>query len=109
MESRYSSMLENGVRVVLPNFGYTNKEISLIFLDHNILHTNFELDKLLKVLLMDRHGSHVGLEFMLKVTAHNILFVFGPWTSYSCSLTSRIWCIPSVQAFGQEGASTCYA
>jgi hypothetical protein len=38
---------------VLSNSGYTNKEISLIYLDHLILHTNAGLDKPPKVLLMD--------------------------------------------------------
>jgi hypothetical protein len=59
MESWYSSKLEKGVRVVLPDSGYTNKEISLIYLDHIILHTNAGLDKPPKALLMDRRGSHI--------------------------------------------------
>jgi hypothetical protein len=72
MESWYSSKLEKGVRVVLSDSGYTNKEISLIYLDHIILHTNAGLDKPLKVLLMDRHSSHMDPEFTLRATAHNI-------------------------------------
>jgi DDE superfamily endonuclease len=51
---------------------YTNKEISLILLDYIILHTNAGLDKPPKVLLMDRQGSHIDLEFTLKATACNI-------------------------------------
>jgi hypothetical protein len=72
MEIWYSSKLEKGVRVVLSDSGYTNKEISLIYLDHIILHTNAGLDKPPKVLLMDRHGSHMDPEFTLRATAHNI-------------------------------------
>jgi hypothetical protein len=45
--------LEKGVRVVLLDFRYTNKEISLTFLDYIILHTNARLDKPSKVLLID--------------------------------------------------------
>ena len=72
MESWYSSKLEKGVRVVLLDSGYTNKEISLIYLNHIILHTNARLDKPPKVLLMDRHGSHMDPEFTLRATAYNI-------------------------------------
>jgi hypothetical protein len=72
MENWYSSKLEKCVRVVLSDSGYTNEEISLILLDHIILHTNAGLDKPLKVLLMDRHGSHVDPDFTIKATAHNI-------------------------------------
>jgi hypothetical protein len=72
MESWYSSKLEKGVRVVLSDSGYTNKEISLIYLDHIILHTNAGLDKPPKALLMDRHGSHMDPEFTIKAIAHNI-------------------------------------
>ena len=53
MESWYSSKLEKGVQVVLLDSRYTNKEISLIYLDHIILHTNARLDKPPNVLLMD--------------------------------------------------------
>src|SRR5271169_4751517 len=72
MESRYSSKLEKGVRVVLSDSGYTNKEISLIYLDQIILHTNAGLDKPPKVLLLDQHGSHIDPEFTIKATAYNI-------------------------------------
>jgi hypothetical protein len=58
--------------VVLLDSRYTNKEISLIYLDHIILHTNAGLDKPLKVLLMDQHGSHMDPDFTIKATAHNI-------------------------------------
>ena len=59
MESWYSDKFEKGVRVVLLESGYTNKEISLILLDHIILHTSASLDKPRKVLLMDQHGSYM--------------------------------------------------
>ena len=49
-----------------------NKEISLLLLDHIILHTNASIDKLMKVLLMDQHGSHMDLDFVIKATALNI-------------------------------------
>jgi hypothetical protein len=49
MESWYSSKLEKGMQVVLSDSGYTSKEISLIYLDHIILHTNAGLDKPLNV------------------------------------------------------------
>jgi hypothetical protein len=57
---------------VLSDSGYTNKEISLIFLNHIILHTNAGMDKLLKVLLIDQHSSYIDPKFTLKATAHNI-------------------------------------
>jgi hypothetical protein len=72
MESWYSDKLEPGVRVVLSDSGYTNKEISLILLDHIILHTNAGMDKPCKVLLMDQHRSHMDPDFILKATAANI-------------------------------------
>jgi DDE superfamily endonuclease len=72
MESWYSLKLEKGVRVVLLDSGYTNKEILLIYLDHIILHTNAGLDKPLKVLLIDQHSSHMDPEFTIKATVHNI-------------------------------------
>jgi hypothetical protein len=50
---------------VLSDSGYTNKEISLIYLDHIILHTNAGLNKPPKVLLMDQHSSHIDPEFTL--------------------------------------------
>jgi hypothetical protein len=58
--------------VVLLDFRYTNKEISLIYLDHIILHTNAGLNKPLKVLLIDQHGSHIDPKFIIKAIAHNI-------------------------------------
>jgi hypothetical protein len=57
---------------VLSDSRYTNKEISLIFLDHIISHTNAGLDKPPKVLLMDRHSSYMDPKFTLKAIAHNI-------------------------------------
>jgi len=72
MENWYSEKLEKGVRVVLSDSGYTNKEISLILLDHIILYTGAGVDKPLKVLLMDRHGSHMDPDFTIKATASNI-------------------------------------
>jgi hypothetical protein len=58
--------------VVLLDSRYTNKEISLIYLDHIILHTNAGMDKPLKVLLIDRHSSYIDLDFTIKATSHNI-------------------------------------
>jgi hypothetical protein len=57
---------------VLSDSRYTNKEISLIFLDYIILHTNAGLDKPPKVLLIDRHSSHMDPEFTLKAIVYNI-------------------------------------
>ena len=57
---------------MLLDSGYTNKEISLIYLDHIILHTNAGLDKPPKVLLIDRHSSYIDPAFTIKATAHNI-------------------------------------
>jgi hypothetical protein len=57
---------------VLLESRYTNKEISLIFLDYIIFHINARLDKPLKVLLMDQHSSHMDPKFTLRATAHNI-------------------------------------
>jgi hypothetical protein len=53
IESWYLKKLEKGTRVVLSDFRYTNKEISLLLLDYIILHTNAGMDKPAKVLLMD--------------------------------------------------------
>lgn len=72
MENWYSEKLERGVRVVLSDSGYTNKDISLILLDHIILHTNAGIDKPIKVLLMDQHRSHMDPDFIIKATALNI-------------------------------------
>jgi hypothetical protein len=72
MESWYSDKLEKGVRVVLSESGYTNKEISLILLDHIILHTSASLGKPWKVLLMDQHSSHMDPDIIIKATASNI-------------------------------------
>jgi hypothetical protein len=58
--------------VVLLDSRYTNKEISLIYLDYIILHTNARLDKPLKVLLIDQHGSYIDPEFTIKAIAYNI-------------------------------------
>ena len=72
MESWYSEKLEKGVRVVLSESGYTNKEISLILLNYIIMYTNASIDKLLKVLLINQHGSYINLDFIIKATASNI-------------------------------------
>jgi hypothetical protein len=58
--------------VVLLDSRYTNKEISLVYLDYIILHTNTGLDKPLKVLLMDQYSSHIDPKFTLRATAYNI-------------------------------------
>ena len=39
---------------MLLDFRYTNKEISLIYLDHIILHTNVRLDKYNNILYVKR-------------------------------------------------------
>jgi hypothetical protein len=68
---------------VLSDSGYTNKEISLIYLDHLILHTNARLDKPPKVLLIDQHSSHMDPNFTIKATAHNIhLYPFPSHLTY---------------------------
>jgi hypothetical protein len=72
IENWYSEKLEKGVQVVLSDSGYTNKDISLILLDHIILHTNASIDKPPKVLLMDLHGSHIDPDFTIKAIASNI-------------------------------------
>jgi len=43
-----------------------------MLLDHIILHTNASINKPIKVLLMDRHGSHMDPDFIIKATASNI-------------------------------------
>ena len=53
MESWYLEKLPMGTWVALLESRYTNKEITLHYLDHLIQHTNAGLDKPLKVLLMD--------------------------------------------------------
>jgi DDE superfamily endonuclease len=59
---------------------YTNKDICLILLNHIIKYTNAGLDKPLKVLLMDQHGSYMDLDFIIKATAANIHLY--PFPSY---------------------------
>jgi hypothetical protein len=56
----------------LSDSGYTNKDISLILLNHIIKYTNASLDKPLKVLLINWHSSHINLDFIIKATASNI-------------------------------------
>ena len=58
--------------MVLSDSRYTNKDISLIYLDHLILHTNAGLNKFPKVLLIDRRGSYIDPEFIIKAETHNI-------------------------------------
>jgi primosomal protein N' len=70
MENWYSTKLEKDVRVVLSDSRYTNKEISLILLDHIALHTNAGLDKRSKVLLMDQHGSYMDPDFTIKAISY---------------------------------------
>jgi hypothetical protein len=54
------------------DFGYTNKEILLILLNHIALHTNAGLDKRPKVLLINRHSSYIDPNFTIKATSYNI-------------------------------------
>jgi hypothetical protein len=72
MESWYTEKLDDDVRVVLSESGYTNTELALIYLDHLILHTGAAMNKPPKVLLMDRHGSHMQDDFIIKATDYNI-------------------------------------
>jgi DDE superfamily endonuclease len=72
IENWYLEKLEKGVRVVLSDSRYTNKEILLILLNHIILYTEAGINKPLKVLLIDRHGSHIDPDFIIKATASNI-------------------------------------
>jgi hypothetical protein len=72
MENWYTDKLNNDVRVVLSDSGYINSELALIYLDHLIKHTNAGMDKPIKVLLMDQHGSHMDDDFIIKATANNI-------------------------------------
>lgn len=72
MESWYSEKLPKGTRVALSDSGYTNKDIALIYLDHLIEHINAGPDKPSKVLLMDRHGSYMDPDFIIKATTSNI-------------------------------------
>jgi hypothetical protein len=68
---------------VLSDLRYINKEISLIYLNHIILHTNAGMDKLSKVLLIDRHSSYIDPDFTIKATAHNIyLYPFLKYLTY---------------------------
>jgi hypothetical protein len=67
----------------LSDSGYTNKEISLILLNYIILHIRTSVDKLPKVLLIDRHGSYMDLDFTIKATALNIhLYPFPSHLTY---------------------------
>jgi DDE superfamily endonuclease len=68
----YSEKLEKDAIVVLSDSRYTNKDIALIYLDHLIKHMGAGIDKPPKVLLMDRHGSHMHEDFTLKAIAANI-------------------------------------
>ena len=72
MENWYTEKLDDNARVLLSESGYTNTELALIYLDHLILHTGAATNKPPKVLLMDRHGSHMQDDFIIKATDHNI-------------------------------------
>jgi hypothetical protein len=56
----------------LSDSGYTNKDICLLLHNHIIKHTNASLDKPSKVLLINRHGSHIDLDFIIKATVVNV-------------------------------------
>ena len=53
--------------------GFINIDIAMDYLDHLIKHTNAGEDPPLKILLMDRHGSHTSPEFILKATNARIV------------------------------------
>jgi hypothetical protein len=53
--------------------GFINIDIAMDYLDHLIKHTNAGEDSPLKILLMDRHGSHTSPEFILKATNARII------------------------------------
>jgi DDE superfamily endonuclease len=72
MENWYTEKLDDNVQVLLSDSGYINSELALIYLDHLIKHTDAGIDKPSKVLLMDRHGSHMDNDFIIKATANNI-------------------------------------
>src|SRR3984957_5096927 len=68
----YTEKLDDDAKVLLSESGYTNAELALIYLDHLILHTGAAANKPPKVLLMDRHGSYMQDDFIIKATDHNI-------------------------------------
>lgn len=83
IESWYLEKLPVGKQVALSESRYTNKEIALHYFDYLIQHTNAGLDKPLEVLLMDRHSSHMDLDFIIKATASNIhLYPFPSHLTY---------------------------
>ena len=64
--------LDDNARVLLSESRYTNMELALIYLDHLILYTSAATNKPPKVLLMDRHRSHMQDDFIIKAIDHNI-------------------------------------
>jgi DDE superfamily endonuclease len=58
--------------VLLSKSGYTNSELALIYLDYLILYTGAAANKPPKVLLMDRHRSHIQDDFVIKAIDYNI-------------------------------------
>jgi hypothetical protein len=72
MESWYNEKLTGDELVLLSDSGYTNSELSMIFLEHFIKHTDASPNKRMKVLLMDSHTSHTTPEFVLRATEINI-------------------------------------
>jgi hypothetical protein len=87
IENWYLEKLEKGVQVVLSDSGYTNKEISLILLNHIILHTNADMDKRFKVLLINRYRSYMDPDFIIKATVSNIHpFPFLSYLTYMLQL-----------------------
>ena len=53
MKNWYIEKLDDNARIVLSESKYTNTKLTLIYLDHLILHISAAMNKSPKVLLMD--------------------------------------------------------
>ena len=67
--SWYTDLRVAGMKVLLSKLGYTNIELSLIYLDH--LNQHLDLVRPV-VLLMDQHGSYMDPQFTLKAYEYQI-------------------------------------
>jgi hypothetical protein len=70
MKSWYLGLQDQNTQFCVSDTGYNNTEIALQYLDHLIRYVGAKKEK--KVLLIDRHGSHMDDAFILKATEHNI-------------------------------------
>ncbi|KIM94828.1 hypothetical protein OIDMADRAFT_135030, partial [Oidiodendron maius Zn] len=73
MDSWYRDRQHQNKLVLLPESGFTTDQLTLRFLEWFIIHTRAGTYKQPKLLLMDNHGSHITLEFILLARENNVI------------------------------------